>query len=164
MASVCSIIIRPSNINNCTIVLTKGSNTITLTRNDFYKNASSDLLYSEPMGGYPTVTSATAVGYPAPRITVEETPDGEDTYIDFRPEQLFAIGSDTISSNDYIYVDDLLNPTGIFNNQGWSSLGTSDWSWHSYSNFNRNGAPVYDSTTGKWTVYCSLLTGNSTTK
>lgn len=160
MASVNNIIIYPSNIESCTIVIEHAGSTETLIRSSFSKNAQADCLYSEPMGGYIDVISATATGYPTPRVTVEETYDGEDTYIDFRPEHLYALGDDTISTEDYIYIDNLVSPTGIFNSQGWASNNAFDWNWHNYSNFNRS-IPSYNSNTGKWTIDCTQYVGNN---
>ena len=158
MAGWTEILVYPSHIQYTNLSVTLDNGTV-LTYSDFsnqYSNGNYDyLVYT----GGPTdvVVSASSSYYPTPRIT-RDTSQGEPIYhIDFRPQHLYAIG-DTENPNSCIYVDDLTNPTGVYNKNGWASLDAFDWTWGVYSNFY---GITYNSSTGKYDITCTMYDESS---
>lgn len=149
--------VYPSNLENITVTL---DNETTLNYSDFTRNNYYDYLYYWGIGEIEVTAATTSNSYPAPRIIKEgEEQHGEPWFIvDFRPEHLYAIGDVDNDPNGYIYVDDLTNPTGVYNIKGWSSNNAFDWSWKSYSNFY---GVLYNSSTGKYDITCTEYVGAS---
>ena len=144
--------VYPSNLENITVTL---DNQTTLNYSDFTRNNYYDYLYYWGIGEIEVTAATTSNSYPSPRITFEEVSDAHPEpwwIIDFRPQTLYAIGDVDNDPNGYIYVDNLTNPTGVYNIKGWSSNNAFDWSWKIYSNF---GTVNYDSSTNIYTIGCT---------
>lgn len=155
MAASYTLFVYPSNIDSLTVTL---DNETTLSYSDFTRNIRDDYLYYYGVGSVEVSSAITSDSYPAPRITEEvDTSSHAEPWliIDFRPQHLYAIGDVDNDPNGYVYVDDLTNPTGVYNIKGWSSNNAFDWSWKSYSNFY---GVLYNSSTGKYDITCTEAT------
>lgn len=149
--------VYPSNLDAITVTL---DNESTLKYSDFSRNDYYDYLYYWGGGEIEVTSATTSNSYPTPRITFEDVSEEHAEpwwIIDFRPEHLYAIGDVDNDPNGYIYVDDLTNPTGIYNIRGWASNNAFDWSWKNYSNFY---GVLYNSSTNKYDISCTEATGH----
>lgn len=161
MAFMAYIYVYPYNFDvlSLTYEVSNGTQT-TLSRSNFTSNSANNRLeYNGP--NITSIVSANSSSYPTPRITEELVGDTQYYYVDFRPEHLYALGNDNISTTDYIYVTDLSNPTYIYNSQGWASNNAFDWSYGAYSNFYNTS---YNSSTQKYDISCTECTDSSLPK
>ena len=145
------IIVYPSNIDYFSIKM-ESENATPYTKSNFTLDSTNDRFYYNV--GCDMFIEGTATNYPSPRISHDLTEDA--IVIDFRPEHLYALGDDNISTSEWIYVDNLQNPTHIYNNKGWASNNAFDWSYGAYSNFHTIN---YNSTTNKYDIDCTICTG-----
>ena len=147
------IIVYPSNIEFFTITVNGGKS---LTKSDFTRDSTNDRFYRNEDCDWITGDTGTASQYPSPKIYSKYVDNTDAIVIDFRPEHLYALGDDSISTSEWIYVDNLQNPTHIYNNKGWASNNVYDWSYGDYSNFYTIN---YNSTTNKYDIDCTECVG-----
>ena len=146
------IIVYPSNIEFFTITMSGNS----LTKSDFTRDATNDRFYRNEDCDWLSGDTGTASQYPSPKIYSKYVDNTGAIVIDFRPEHLYAFGDETILTDGYIYVDNLNNPTALYNNKGWASLNAFDWSINQYSNFR---TITFNSTTNKYDIDCTECVG-----
>lgn len=154
MAGVTHIKVLPSHVEYLTVTLENGN---VLHYSDFKKYSDYDYLSTELIGSAVSdvVSATTSMNYPPARLTLDTSGAEPIWIIDFRPLHLYAIGN-TEDPTNCVYIDDLTNPSGVFNSKGWTSNNAFDWTWGVYSNFH---TITYNSSTGKYDIECTEYVG-----